>query len=394
MLNWILYAFIIVVIIVVFMDSIPVLRDWFGRIHIGRYEKTKDWNRAITNVGARWLNHTPTIKLTDHSRLIFIDMIRGNYSRKSIQYWQEAALLLGLSEYLSKNEDKRLIHEILRFMQTNFNEQGQWRQMPQHVDVGILAYGIMNLGVIEVDRYKPALDEVWRLILAHVGSDGTVEYRKHMSNYRYVDTIGFICPFLIKYGLQYQREECISLAVEQIRRFEQNGMLEKHYIPGHAYNIHSGIPVGLYGWGRGLGWYAIGLIDSWNELPDTHASKRLLEDLVRKFARTVLTYQNLSGSWNWSVNRTESRSDSSTVATLGWFLQQASQLPDLKEECMDGEQRASAYLMKMTRRKGAIDFSQGDTKDLGVYSTHFNVLPFTQGFSIRLANARNHTEAV
>ena len=39
--------------------------------------------------------------------------------------------------------------------------------------------------------------------------------------------------------------------------------------------------------------------------------------------------------------------------------------------------------MSVTRRDGAIDFSQGDTKDIGVYSMLFDVLPFTQGLALR-----------
>ena len=39
--------------------------------------------------------------------------------------------------------------------------------------------------------------------------------------------------------------------------------------------------------------------------------------------------------------------------------------------------------MSVTRRDGTIDFSQGDTKDIGVYSMLFEVLPFTQGMVLR-----------
>lgn len=42
--------------------------------------------------------------------------------------------------------------------------------------------------------------------------------------------------------------------------------------------------------------------------------------------------------------------------------------------------------MKVTRRNGIIDFSQGDTKDIGVYSQLFDKMPFTQGLAIRSIN--------
>ena len=43
------------------------------------------------------------------------------------------------------------------------------------------------------------------------------------------------------------------------------------------------------------------------------------------------------------------------------------------------------YLQKVTKRDGAVDLSQGDTKDVGIYSQAFGILPFAQGFALRTA---------
>ena len=40
--------------------------------------------------------------------------------------------------------------------------------------------------------------------------------------------------------------------------------------------------------------------------------------------------------------------------------------------------------MKNTRRNGEIDFSQGDTKGIGIYSLTYDIMPFTQGIATRL----------
>ena len=45
--------------------------------------------------------------------------------------------------------------------------------------------------------------------------------------------------------------------------------------------------------------------------------------------------------------------------------------------------KALDYLNSVTRRNGAIYFSQGDTKAIGVYSQNFDILPFTQGFVLK-----------
>ncbi|MED1407472.1 glycoside hydrolase family 88 protein, partial [Bacillus mycoides] len=258
---------------------------------------------------------------------------------------------------------------------------------PQHVDGAILAYAVIKLEFIDTDKYRNAFDDIWEMIKDHIGEDGTVEYRKSMPSYRYVDTIGFICPFLVAYGTRYNKKECIDLAVKQITEYKQYGILDIHHIPSHAYKLDNKIPVGLYGWGRGLGWFALGLIDAWIELPEDNKYKVVLEGYIKMFVKSIVNFQQENGSWNWTVTRSECRSDSSATATLGWFMLSASKIEGISNECLESAGKAISYLMKVTRRNGGVDFSQGDTKDIGVYSLLFNILPFTQGFCIRMINS-------
>lgn len=368
------------------IDIIPVVKDWFGRIHIGRYYDKNTWNQSITLKALKWLNNTPKIKVTDNTRLVVIDMLKGNYTKSAIQHWQEAALLLSFSESLKKREDKEVINQIKKYLNNNFDSNGNWKKRPEFIDGAMLAYAIMKLPIKDVDNYKNAWDSIWMLVKEHIGKDGTVQYRKFMSNYRYVDTVGFICPFLVLYGLKYKKDECIELAFKQIKEYEKYGFLKNYHIPCHAYEINKKVPLGLYGWGRGLGWFAIGLIDAWNELPEKNKYKSMLKESVKKFALAAIKLQQENGSWNWAVTRNESRSDSSTTATIGWFMVNAAKIDEISEECLVSTEQAINYLMRVTRRNGAVDFSQGDTKDIGVYSMLFNILPFTQGFCIRLIN--------
>ncbi|CAI8863841.1 unsaturated rhamnogalacturonyl hydrolase [Bacillus sp. IT-79MI2] len=381
------YIVIFIILMVITIDLVPVIKDWVLRIHMGRYEDKPIWNETITKKGSKWLLNTPKIKVTDNTRLVVIDMLKGNYTKSTIQHWQEASLVLGLSEYLKHNDDKEMKSEIEKFLNSKFDSNGQWLEKPKHIDGAILAYAIMKLEYIDINKYKKALDYTWEMIKDHIGEDGTVEYRKFMKSYRYVDTIGFICPFLVCYGTKFNKDDCIDLAVKQIKEYEQYGMLDKHSLPCHVYKIENKVPLGLYGWGRGLGWFAIGLIDAWNELPQDSKYKFAFEESVKRFAEAAMSFQQDNGSWNWTVTRNESRSDSSATATLGWFMLNASKIDKVSKECLDSTEKAMSYLMKVTRKDGAVDFSQGDTKDIGVYSTLFNILPFTQGFCIRLINS-------
>lgn len=186
---------IFIILMIITIDVVPVIKDWVLRIHMGRYEDKSIWNNTITKKGSKWLLNTPKIKVTDNTRLVVLDMLKGNYTKSTIQHWQEASLVLGLSEYLRHNDDKEMKYEIEKFLNSKFDSSGQWLEKPKHIDGAILAYAIMKLDHIDINKYKKALDYTWEMIKDHIGEDGTVEYRKFMKSYRYVDTIGFICPF-------------------------------------------------------------------------------------------------------------------------------------------------------------------------------------------------------
>ncbi len=373
---------IIVILVAISMDIIPIFYEWSSRIYIGRYKDSNIWKNDLRKISINWLSKTPKIKVTDNTRWTIIDRIRGEYSKDEIQYWQKAALVLAIAE---SKEDSKVNTVIKNFLKENYTKDGSWIKTPENIDSAILSYALMNINGLDVNKYKNSLDITLNIIKDNIGEEGTVLYRKGMKEYRYVDTIGFICPFLIKYGITFNSEYCIELAIKQIKEYKKYGM-EANGIPYHAYNIKDKSKLGLCGWGRGIGWYSIGIIDSLKELPKDNKHYKYLEECVKELATEIIKLQNENGGWSWTSIRKESRIDSSTTAILAYFLVNASKLDEIKKEAVMAFNKAIKYLMSVTRRNGSIDFSQGDTKDIGVYSMSFSILPFTQGFALRSMN--------
>ena len=373
---------IIIFAIIILIDIIPIMKTWASRIHIGRYDNKDIWKNVIAKESIKWLNNTPKIKVTDNTRLVIIDKLKGNYSKSAIQHWQHAALLLGLNE----GGDNKANESINKYLNSHFDGNGQWKEKPEFVDCSILSYAIMKYDT--ADKYKPSLDYTYELIKELVGEDNTVKYRESMPNYRYVDTVGFISPFLVRYGLKYNDEKAIELGIKQITEYYKYGFDSDNNIPFHAYDVNNKYKLGLCGWGRGLGWFAIGLIDAWRELPSSNEYKNVLEKIVIKYANTILKLQLDNGGFGWTVTRKETRIDSSTTATLGYFLVCASEIEEITDKCLEGYNKTIKYLMSVTKKNGEIDFSQGDTKDIGVYSILFDILPFAQGFALRAINKK------
>lgn len=360
-------------LLILAIDFFPDFWIWQSRIKIGRYTNQKEWQKKILEKSLSWLNVMPKTKIKDENKFIVLDILKNKYTNKTLQSWQEASLLLGLNEAYQKNENPKIKYEILKFVNSKIDKQGNWIVEPKEVDTALLAFAISEIPFLDRE-IKPALDFIYNLIVSKIGKDTTVMYRNTTHNYRYVDTIGFICPFLTKYGIEFQKEEAIHLAVSQIKNFEKYGMLENK-ISCHAYEVNTKNPLGIFGWGRGLAWFIIGTLETFKILPEKHLEKKYLQNLLQLIAETLIKFQRKDGSFAWNLLDEHSRSDSSTTAVFAWFFKEM----NLKNEA----QRSLQYLQSVTQRSGAIDFSQGDTKTMGVYSQKFEILPFTQGFVLK-----------
>lgn len=360
-------------LLILAIDFFPDFWIWQSRIKIGRYTNQKEWQKKILEKSLSWLNVMPKTKIKDENKFIVLDILKNKYTNKTLQSWQEASLLLGLNEAYQKNENPKIKYEILKFVNSKIDKQGNWILEPKEVDTALLAFAISEIPFLDRE-IKPALDFIYNLIVSKIGKDTTVMYRNTTHNYRYVDTIGFICPFLTKYGIEFQKEEAIHLAVSQIKNFEKYGMLENK-ISCHAYEVNTKNPLGIFGWGRGLAWFIIGTLETFKILPEKHLEKKYLQNLLQLIAETLIKFQRKDGSFAWNLLDEHSRSDSSATAVFAWLFKEI----NYNEEAI----KALDYLKSVTRRNGAIDFSQGDTKAIGVYSQNFEILPFTQGFVLK-----------
>lgn len=376
--------------LVLLIDLYPRFKNRQSRIKIGQFSDEKRWKASVAKKTLQWLRETPTVKLSDNNRLIVLDILRGKYKHDAIQLWQEAALVLGLTAEYSQTKNETTKNEVESYINRKIKFDGNWAKPITESDGIILGYAFIQTSFIDHQRLRPAYDSLWCLIKELKGTHLTMTYKRHTQTFRYVDTIGFTCPFLIEYGQKFFVHEAIDLAIAQIEDFNVFGMYPNQFIPCHTYSITTKLPVGLFGWGRGLGWYAIGLIDVWKALDFPHPKKQEITQWVEKFARMAMKFQRKNGSWGWLVMNENSQADSSATATLAWFLANASQITTIENECNKSAEKALQYLMSVTRKDGAVDYSQGDTMDIGVHSREFDVLPFTQGFTLRTISIFNY----
>ena len=364
--------------ITVFMfDLIPAASTFLGRIHMGRWEDDVDWYTSIYSVVLKWIARTPAVPATDSTRLTIIDRIKGEYKRQSLQSWQEASLILAVD----CNAEYDIIND---FICGKIDpETGEWLQKPESIDSAMLAFAIMKSADTQRINIDPAMEYCYDLIKSFVTGNGTACYSKALPEVRFVDTVGMICPFLFEYGKRYGNKEAAKLAYRQMGEYLNKGLHPELNIPVHAFNLSKGEPLGIYGWGRGCGWLAVGIMDSLLTLNKGDKMYDMLVAAAQTLADAVMDYQTESGAFCRHLIG-EQVMDSSATAMLGWFLYELYEITG-EEAYLEAAENACNALMGATRRSGKVDLAQGDTKGIGFYSTAVNVLPAAQGFALRLA---------
>ncbi len=362
------------------VDYFFYLKNKYCRFHIGHWNRN-DWELAVEKKAMKWLVRTPTVKITDNSRYMLLDFLNGKYRSKTIQSWQKAALILGLVERESVESRKAT----RKAAESLMNSDGNWKKAPVSVDCGMLSYAILNV-VSDPWRVKTAMDFSIEIIRKNINEEGMISYTGGKNNPdMYVDTIGLVCPFLTLYAKKFNASEWEDIAFHQIQMFHQYGLYKNTALPNHAFHIKSKLPLGVYGWGRGTAWYLIGLIDTYKNLENA-MYKKTLREWIYEAAENYMVYQREDGGFGAILQRSQTY-DSSATATLAWFygccyeMFSEEKYKLVKEKCMN-------KLLSCTRISGAIDWCQGDTKDIGVFAQTYDLMPFAQGMTLRTLNQK------
>ncbi len=342
-------------------DLVPALRHFVGRIHIGRWADEAAWRAAAEKKALQWLKKMPPLPVTDETHYTILPRLRGQYRNAHFVCWQQASLLLGLER---SPEAKQLTRA--------FFDKSDVTNAPYTVGNAMLLYALLKNGFADDPAVKQAAQKYAAEMLSLAGG-GTLPYRPGGAH-RFVDTLGMACPFLTEYALLTGNADALELVKRQLDEFDARGIHPVSGLPVHCFDA-AGAPVGVYGWGRGCGWYAIALAECHDLLRGKDAYADELWRRMERLANDLLPLQHENGSFNCILGA-ETRADSSATAVLGWFLARAGQA--------DAAKRAKQYLMSVTRRSGEVDFAQGDTMGEGNYSRRFEPLPFAQGFALRI----------
>lgn len=373
---------LLIALIVLGFDFLDTALNWLGRIKIGTITDDAEWIKATRKVIDRWLDgRMPKVPVDENRRLKIIYKIKNIGKTESTAYWQDAAVLKAASAIGNRDEGAfRILDAYID------SDTGEWESKPERVDCAMLAYELLCCDYIDNDMIRPAMDYVADFLEALYNEYGTVPYNVNASDVHFVDTVGMICPFLMKYAIVYNEPRFVDIAIDQIKEYRKYGFDKETKIPCHCFNAETKAPLGIYGWGRGCAWWAIGITDSLKALTESktyNIEKVMLLKYCVEFAAVMKNYQREDGAFTRMIF-TSSLEDSSAGAMLAYCFAYIAKLTE-SDEFEDCCKNVLRHLKTCTRRNGVIDYAQGDTRGIGFYSDSLRVVPAAQGFAVAAA---------
>lgn len=327
-----------------------------------KWDSQEQWMQKVTEASAKMVQGRPTVRVFDGQWGILYALFRHQYSNAVVSRWQYAPLIASVG-----NDDDCLNNIKIKEIDDGFGLYCGWRFKSVSTDV------IKNLA-----------ESFLNLVKSRTSDEGLICYRHgDMRNMFFVDSIPFMCPCLIRYGLVFNNRDVIDLALQQIKFYYKVGYLSSGGLYAHACDMKKGKSYGFFGWGRGTGWWCLGILFSYLECPEG-ADKAWLKQLLNETVVNIIQCQREDGGWGTNLVLTYPY-DSTATAIFVYFLMQVDKINQTQIDT-DIIQRGIEKLMSATREDGRIDLCEADCHGLGKYSKLYTISPFGQGIVQMIVN--------
>lgn len=296
-------------------------------------------------------------------------LYHGNLSKEfKIYNYPKAYLYYGLSTYLIKIKDSVNLEKVKYSFDKLLDDDGYPTFNLDKVDQ--IPFGLTALNLYErygESKYLKFCDVLYEKCKEFSDENGIILYRQNNAT-QFSDVIGMVVPFLVEYGKLTDNPKAQMEAKKQLKFYVKYGVDKETYLPSHGINLDSKVKVGPSNWGRGIGWYFLGL---------SHYYKATGE-FKKEFEGLTITLNKLrteEGLWSQFPGSSE-KFDASTSTIFIYCFNNGNELFN-NEEMIDN-------LHKYISKDGNILQTSGDTYGINHYSTSFGKSELSQGFLLLL----------
>lgn len=264
------------------------------------------------------------------------------------------------------------------------NDEGEFTVQPHNANQ-------IMIGPVFLEMYIKTGQKKYLVASNHLKTFLTEEYscsetgllpylqREGKENYMFVDAIGMVCPFLVRFGQMSGDRKAVDLGVQQMVEFLNCSMEVETGLPFHAYDAARGEKYGLVGWTRGVGWLLWGLADSLSYLPKDHEKYEFLKDHFVAIVEGISQYSRKNGVFPWIINNPYSTIDTSGTAMIGWAVESGIQAGILSPDYSAFVESMLHGIIGYTNKTGEVMYSLAECNGVGHYPAGFTNTEFGQG---------------
>lgn len=296
--------------------------------------------------------------------------------------WKLALNALAVERLHQATQEARDLAPLRAYYTNHIDARGNWLTSIERLESAMKGYSLLYLVQATGEpRYADAASRlVQNLLNTHQrAADGCLTYEPGKPAIL-VDSLAMICPFLARYARLFDHPAALELCIHQLKQFIRVNLDPESGLPFHGYYAGGPYRLGLHAWGRGVGWYLLGLIDTLGEMPSDHPDFVYLRDVFRQTAEGLTAYQRPDGHWTWAILHIGDHSDSSTTSLVGYSLARGVENGLLDRSGFHyGIESALLALQASTRPDGWVDGGLGECLGLGKYPQNYAPSPWLQG---------------
>ncbi len=360
-----------------------------------RVERTRveEWFARISAVNRRQLEE-PRARIPERGRGQSLrrrlkEVLRRRLGHSTPEHehdWTVALNALGAEAAHRWRNDAASLDALRRFYDRCIDADGAWITPVRTIAHCAKGYALAYLAAATGEaRYDRALDGLAGFLLREHPkvAEGTLPWLPHGEELL-VDTLGLACPLLARYARRTGRAEARDLAKRQLAAFVTANVDDDTHLPYHGYYSDGPRRLGLHGWGRGTGWYLVGLADALLELDRDDEGFASLLGAYRSAADCLRGLQRSDGHWAWAVLHRGADLDSSATSLIGYALLRGVRGGLLDDTILTTVDGAIAALISATRSDGLVDHSSAECRGLGRYPREYGPRPWLQGSATAL----------
>lgn len=259
-------------------------------------------------------NSVPTDTTT--ISVAFADYILENWkdpntlSQKGWEY-NNTIILHGIEKVYNKTGDEKYLNYIKDFVDQYVNEAGEIRDLePEANNLDKLHPGIILFPLIEKygdKKYQLAADKIRAEFDNQPRTqEGGFWHKQKYETEMWLDGIYMAEPFLVRYGaLSGEGEDEFTEAVTQVSLIAEKTYNPETQLFYHGWDSNKNAswadPVtgqSSYYWSRGLGWFAMAMVDILEFLPEDHPKREVFINTLDSIVSGIQRYQDdETGLW-------------------------------------------------------------------------------------------------